>query len=72
MKHTNAVGVAVHIFSFGLQMMRWNVQSKPSDTHGVNQLYTPAREAIQHSCNFLTGVVGVNLPGMETEWEKHG
>lgn len=63
MKHTNAVGAAVHVSSFGLQMMPWNVQSEPSGTHGANQLYTPARAAIQHSCNFLTGVVGMNFSG---------
>lgn len=50
----------MHVSSFGLQMMRGNVQS---GTQGANQLDTSARAAIQHSCNFLTAVVGVNVSG---------
>lgn len=35
MKHTNAVGAAVHVSAPGLQMMRWNGQSEPSGTLGA-------------------------------------
>lgn len=62
MKHTNAVGVAMHISSFGLQMMHWKLQSQPSGTRGAT-LGKSAGAAIQHSCNFLTWVVAVNFSG---------
>lgn len=66
MKHTNAVGVAMHDSSFGLQMMQWKLQSQPSGTRGA--LDKSAGAAIQRSCNFLTWVVGVNFSG----WKEGG
>lgn len=75
MKHTNAVGAAMHVSSFGLQMMQWKLQSQPSGTRGAT-LDKSTGAAIQHSCNFPTRVVGVNFSGWkekgEGEWEKHG
>lgn len=63
MKHTNAGGVAVHISSSGLEMMRWKAPSEPSGTQGANRLCTSARATIQHSCSSLAGLVAVNFSG---------